>query len=131
MTGEPAVSSCFAKEETALVTMTMTTNTDTVAWERILRRTGVRGYEDRAFADVMERVLYTMFTAKGATVRGVPVSGGQLRKTLSMLTADHLDYVQEKLKEGTEPVVAGERYLLSCLYNAPADMLLKKVRYYG
>ena len=62
-----------------------------------------------------------MYEADGVTVKKQRIPQGAVRNVLRMLTIDHIDYVQRQLERGTEPIVSGESYLISCIYNAPSD----------
>ncbi len=78
-------------------------------------------YTDRAFAKTVEHVIRRMYDADGITVKKQRIPQGAVRNVLRMLRIEHIDYVQLQLARGAEPVVCGEGYLMSCLYNAPTD----------
>lgn len=96
--------------------------------ERILERLQLQLYEDRAFADAAEHAIRRMYHADFVTVKGQRIPQGAVRNVLRMLTVDHIDYVQRQLERGAQRVVSGERYLISCLYNAPADCAVIGIR---
>ena len=89
--------------------------------ERILLKLQLHLYEDRAFAAAVEHAIRRMYEADGVTVKKQRIPQGAVRNVLRMLTIDHIDYVQRQLERGTEPIVSGESYLISCIYNAPSD----------
>ena len=88
-------------------------------------------YRDRHFARAVDAAIRTMFHADAIRVRGRTIPQSAVRAVLHMLTIDHIDFVEQQLRDGTEEVASGTGYLISCLYNAPMDMCVRTKHAYG
>ena len=92
--------------------------------EEILDRLDLHLYEDQSFAEAIEHAIRTMYYADWITVKKQRIPQGAVRNVLHMLTIHHIDYVLRRLQTGSEDVISGDRYLISCLYNAPLDCMV-------
>ena len=91
----------------------------------ILFRLQLDLFEDRPFAKAVRHALRRMYHSDSIRVKGERIPRETVREALSLLTIDHIDFVERQLREATSQVVCGEAYLMSCLYNAPLDCLAK------
>ena len=86
-------------------------------------------YEDKTFSAMMEHVITQMYHADGIYVKKRFIPQGAVRNVLSMLTIDHIDYIQRQLNSGVANVRRGEPYVMSCIYNAPIDCTVSDMRF--
>ena len=91
----------------------------------ILSRVQLDLYEDKSFAKAVRHALRRMYHVESIRVNGEAIPREQVRSVLELLTIDHVDFVERQLSEATSAVTCGERYLMSCLYNAPLDCMAK------
>ena len=91
----------------------------------ILSRLQLDLFEDRPFAKAVRHALRRMYHSDSIRVKGERIPRETVREALSLLTIDHIDFVERQLREATSQVICGETYLMSCLYNAPLDCLAK------
>ncbi len=91
----------------------------------ILSRVQLDLFEDKTFAKSVRHALRRMYHAESIRVNGEVIPRDQVRSSMELLTIDHIDFVQHQLSEATSAVTCGERYLMSCLYNAPLDCMAK------
>lgn len=91
----------------------------------ILSRLRLDLFEDKPFAKAVRHALRRMYHSESIRVKGEMIPRETVREALSLLTVDHIDFVQRQLCEATGHVTWGEGYLMSCLYNAPLDCLAK------
>ena len=91
----------------------------------ILSRLQLDLFEDRPFAKAVRHALRRMYHSDSIRVKGERIPRETVREALSLLTIDHIDFVERQLREATSQVTCGETYLMSCLYNAPLDCLAK------
>ena len=91
----------------------------------ILSRLQLDLFEDRPFAKAVRHALRRMYHSDSIRVKGERIPRETVREALSLLTIDHIDFVERQLREATSQVICGEAYLMSCLYNAPLDCLAK------
>ncbi len=69
-----------------------------------------------------------MYRMPSLSVNGTRVDNAAIRDRIRLLTIDHVDYVERQLDNFTGDVTNGERYLMSCLYNAPVDCMVKNAK---
>lgn len=91
----------------------------------VLSRLQLDLFEDRTFAKAVRHALRRMYHAESIQVNGEAIPREDVRSVLELLTIDHVDFVERQLREATSAVTCGERYLISCLYNAPMDCMAK------
>ena len=91
----------------------------------ILSRLQLDLYEDKSFAKSVRHALRRMYHAESIRVKGETICREEVRSAMELLTIDHIDFVQHQLHEATGAVTCGERFLISCLYNAPLDCMAK------
>ncbi|MBR2606201.1 MAG: helix-turn-helix domain-containing protein [Clostridia bacterium] len=91
----------------------------------ILFRLHLDLYEDETFAKSVRHALRRMYHSESIRVKGETIPRDQVRGCMELLTIDHIDFVQRQLREATSSVTCGERFLISCLYNAPLDCMAK------
>jgi len=90
--------------------------------EELTDRLELHSFEDEDFSKAVELALQDMFHAKSITVNGEIISQERVRERLSHLDVNCLDYVYSRLRDyGDGDFRNGGKYLISCLYNAPAD----------
>lgn len=91
----------------------------------ILSRLQLDLFEDKTFAKGIRHALRHMYHAESIRVQGEVIPRAQVRSVLELLTIDHIDFVERQLREAVSEVTCGERFLISCLYNAPLDCLAR------
>ena len=91
----------------------------------ILSRLQLDLFEDKSFAKSVRHALRRMYHADSIRVNGETIPRDQVRGSMELLTIDHIDFVERQLREATASVTCGEKYLISCLYNAPLDCMAK------
>ncbi len=106
-------------------------STDETELEDILDHLYLHLYYDKLFGKSIEHAIRTMYRSHHITVKGEKIPQGAVRNVLRMLTIDHIDFVQRQLHNGTDEVISGERYLISCIYNAPIDCLVNGLHAFG
>ncbi len=94
----------------------------------ILDRLELDIFEDRVFAQAVEAAIRQMYFAPYLKVDGRRVPRDEVRARLSMLTIDHIDYVEKQIEERMEEIRNGDRYLSVCIYHAPVDCHLGSIR---
>ena len=103
--------------------------------ERMIEGLNLHLYQgsDRLFAKAIENAIRTMYHAEHIRVNGRTIPQASARNVLRTLTIDHIDYILAKLEEQEpeEPVNNGQAYLISCIYNAPADFVVNEKRQFG
>ena len=108
---------------------------DSAELERMIEGLNLGLYQgsDRLFAKAIENAIRTMYNADHIRVNGRTIPQGAARSVLRTLTIDHIDYILAKLEdqEPEEPVNNGQAYLISCIYNAPADCAVNQKRQFG
>ena len=82
-------------------------------------------FEDKSFAKAVRHALRRMYHSDSIRVNGQVIPREDVRSAMELLTIDHVDFVQRQLREATASVTCGEKYLISCLYNAPLDCMAK------
>lgn len=105
--------------------------TEKERWEQICRKTGVRCFQDTAFANAAEGALYVMFTSESIMVKGKQIGRERVLNVLDALTADHLDLVQNRLRDSDRSITAGENYLISCIYSSVSDFAVTHMKECG
>lgn len=98
---------------------------DRTGLDAILKPLYLDTFFDQVFAKSVEQAIGTMYRTPVLSVNGVRVENGAIRDRLSMLTVDHIDYVEKQIETYAGEVTSGERYLMACLYNAPIDCMVK------
>ena len=96
--------------------------------EEIFDRVQLHLYEDKTFAQAVEQSIRQMYFAPYFRVDGRRVPRDEVRARLSMLTIDHIDFVDRQLRERAEEVTNADHYLASCIYHAPVDCYVKSKR---
>lgn len=83
---------------------------------------------DQVFAQSVKQAIKTMYGLPVLSVNGTKIKNAAIRARLSMLTIDHIDYVEQQLDRLSGEVTSGERYLMACIYNAPVDCTVKNAK---
>lgn len=91
----------------------------------ILSRLQLDLFWDKTFSKSVRHALRRMYHAESIRVNGEIIPRAEVRSCMELLTIDHIDFVERQLREATSSVTCGERYLISCLYNAPLDCMAK------
>ena len=91
----------------------------------ILFRLQLGLFEDKSFAKAVRHALRRMYHSDGLRVNGEMIPRDTVRDAMELLTIDHIDFVERQLHEATGYVTCAEKYLMSCLYNAPLDCMAK------
>lgn len=91
----------------------------------ILSRLNLDLYRDKTFAKSVRHALRRMYHGESITVSGRTIPREDVRSVLDMLDMEHIDFVERQLSRATREVTCGERFLISCLYNAPLDCMAK------
>ena len=91
----------------------------------ILSRLHLDTFEDRTFAKAIRHALRRMYHSESIRVQGQTIPRSDVRSAMELLTIDHIDFVERQLREATSSVICGERFLISCLYNAPLDCMAR------
>ena len=91
----------------------------------ILSRLQLDLFEDKTFSKAVRHALRRMYHSESIRVNGQTIPRADVRSVLSLLTIDHVDFVERQLREATSYVTWGEGFLISCLYNAPLDCMAK------
>ena len=86
----------------------------------ILSRLQLGIFYDKTFAKAVRHALRRMYHVESIRVKGETIPREDVRGVMELLTIDHIDFVERQLKEATSAVTCGEKYLIACLYNAPA-----------
>lgn len=94
----------------------------------ILEKLELNLYEDRTFAVLVEQTIRQMYFAPYLKTDGRRVPRDEVRKRLSMLTINHIDFVEKQLDERFEEVTEASHYLAVCIYHAPIDCYIKGIR---
>lgn len=79
---------------------------------------------DQVFAQSVRQTIERMYASPHITVNGQRIGQNAVRERLKLLTIDHIDFVEAQLAEHGGEVTHGERYLMSCIFNAPVDVLV-------
>ena len=82
-------------------------------------------FYDKTFAKAVRHALRRMYHGDHITVSGQIIPRADVRSLLELMTIDHIDFVEHQLHEATGQVTCGEKFLISCLYNAPLDCMAK------
>ena len=82
-------------------------------------------FYDKSFAKAIRHALRRMYHAESIRVNGEVIFREDVRSVMELLTIDHIDFVERQLREATATVTCGEKFLVSCLYNAPLDCMAK------
>ena len=93
----------------------------------ILSRLQLDIFWDKTFSKSVRHALRRMYHAESIRVNGETIPRSEVRSCMELLTIDHIDFVERQLREATASVTCGERYLISCLYNAPLDCMTKSL----
>ena len=101
---------------------------DTTGLDAILKPLYLDTFFDQVFAQSVKQAIKAMYSLPSLSVNGTKIGNGAIRERLSMLTIDHIDYVEQQLDRVPGEVTNGERYLMSCLYNAPIDCMVKNAK---
>ncbi len=83
---------------------------------------------DQVFAQSVKQAIKTMYGLPVLSVNGTKIENAAIRARLSMLTIDHIDYVEQQLDRLSGEVTSGERYLMACVFNAPVDCMVKNAK---
>ena len=102
--------------------------TDTTELNAILEPLCLDTYEDRTFAQSVKQAIRTLYDLPVLSVNGARLGTDAIRERLRLLTVDHIDFVEKQIRERSESVTNGERYLFSCILNAPVDCMVKNAR---
>ena len=101
---------------------------DATGLDAILKPLYLDTFFDQVFAESVKQTIRTMYRMPSLSVNGTRVDNAAIRARLSMLTIDHIDYVEQQLDRLSGEVTSGERYLMACIYNAPVDCMVKNAK---
>ena len=101
---------------------------DTTGLDEILEPLYLDTFFDQVFAQSVKQAIKTMYRMPSLSVGGMKIGNDAIRARLSMLTIDHIDYVEKQIDNYAGDVTNGERYLMACIYNAPVDCMVKNAR---
>ena len=101
---------------------------DATGPDAILKNLHLDLFEDKTFSESVEQAIRGMYGMSSLTVNGMRLGADSIRERLSLLTIDHIDFVEKQIKERCEEVTNGERYLMACILNAPVDCMVKTAR---
>ena len=98
--------------------------TDRDGLDEIFERIHLDCYFDQVFAQSVRQTIERMYASPYITVNGQRIGQDAVRERLKLLTIDHIDFVEAQLDEHGGEITHGERYLMSCIFNAPVDVLV-------
>jgi len=98
--------------------------TDRDGLDAIFERIHLDCFFDQVFAQSVRQTVERMYASPHITVNGQRIGQDAVRERLKLLTIDHIDFVEAQLDEHGGEITHGERYLMSCIYNAPVDVLV-------
>ena len=98
--------------------------TDRDGLDAIFEKIHLDCFFDQVFAQSVKQTIERMYESPHITVNGQKVERDAVRERLKLLTIDHIDFIEAQLDEHGGEVTHGERYLMSCIYNAPVDVLV-------
>ncbi len=101
---------------------------DATGLDAILTPLHLDSFFDQVFAQSVKQAIQTMYGLKSLSVNGTKIDNAAIRERLRLLTIDHIDYVEKQLNDLPFSVTNGERYLMTCIYNAPIDCMVKNAR---
>ena len=101
---------------------------DMTGLDAILKPLYLDTFFDQVFAQSVKQAIKTMYGLPVLSVNGTKIENAAIRARLSMLTIDHIDYVEQQLDRLSGEVTSGERYLMACIYNAPVDCMVKNAK---
>ncbi len=101
---------------------------DVTGLDAILKPLYLDTFYDQAFAQSVKQAIITMYRATSLSINGTRLENEAIRERLKLLTIDHIDYVEKQLNDLPFSVTNGERYLMTCIYNAPIDCMVKNAR---
>ena len=101
---------------------------DTTGLDAILKPLYLDSFFDQVFAQSVKQAIATMYRMPFLSVNGTKIDNAAIRARLSMLTIDHIDYVEQQIDGLSGEVTNAERYLMACIYNAPVDCMVKNAR---
>ena len=101
---------------------------DTTGLDAILEPLYLDSFFDQVFAQSVKQAIITMYGLPVLSVNGTKIENAAIRARLKLLTIDHIDYVEKQLNDLPFAVTNGERYLMTCIYNAPIDCMVKNAR---
>ena len=101
---------------------------DATGLDAILERLYLDTFFDQVFAQSVKQAIRTMYGMRELSVNGTGIKNAAIRERLSLLTIDHIDYVEQQLDNFAGEVTNGERYLMACIYNAPVDCMVKNAK---
>ena len=106
----------------------ITARDDMTGLDAILKPLYLDSFFDQVFAGSVKQAITAMYRIPFLSVNGARIETDAIRERLKMLTVDHIDYVEKQLDRYAKEVTGGERYLMSCIYNAPVDCMVKTAR---
>ena len=106
----------------------MNVREDATGLDAILEPLYLDSFFDQVFAQSVKQAIITMYRMPSLSVNGSRIDNAAIRERLRLLTIDHVDYVESQLDRFAGDVTSGERYLMSCLYNAPVDCMVKNAK---
>ena len=101
---------------------------DMTGLDAILKPLYLDSFFDQVFARSVKQAIKTMYGLPFLSVNGTKIDNAAIRARLSMLTIDHIDYVEQQIDRLSGEVTNAERYLMACIYNAPVDCMVKNAR---
>lgn len=101
---------------------------DVTGLDAILKPLYLDSFFDQVFAQSVKQAIVTMYGMPSLSVNGTKIGNAAIRDRLSMLTIDHIDYVEKQLDNLSGEVTNGERYLMACIFHAPIDCMVKNAR---
>ena len=98
--------------------------------ERLIDRLQLHLYQgtEKTFARSVENTIKLMWYSNTIKVNNRRIGQGAVRSVLKELTIDHVDFILSRIRNIGDRVTNGQAYLVSCIYNAPADFAVNTGR---
>ena len=106
----------------------ITAREDRTGLDAILEPLYLDTFFDQVFAQSVKQAIVTMYGMPSLSVNGTRIDNAAICERLRLLTIDHIDYIEQQLDNVAGEVTNGERYLMSCIYNAPVDCMVKNAK---
>ena len=91
--------------------------------ELLYRRMHIDLYDDDSFISAVEMAVRDMWYAPHITVQGERIPQARVRQRLRMMDVHCMDTLADKMRLLlSEDIDFGPRYLISCIYNLPAEV---------
>lgn len=98
--------------------------------ERLIDRLQLHLYQgtEKTFARSVENTIKLMWYSNTIKVNNRRIGQDAVRSVLKELTIDHVDFILSRIRNMGDRVTNGQAYLISCIYNAPADFAVNAER---